>query len=1261
MNPALRWTPEQLAVLTEHQAELLVSAAAGSGKTAVLVERVVRAALGTDSAEAYPLEQLVAVTFTRAAAAELRARVHQALADRLSAAHTAGAATGLLRDQLEALPRAGIDTIHGLCGQILRRFGHLRGLSAARQLDEQEASLILHDLVTALIDHRLGVPGDLLREAALAWGGSEGVGPADATQRGKGLRRMLLALHSFIRGLVDAPAWYAAHLEHDVDATQCDPAQPLLQELNAELLEWRATALAADAQLARQLGADYPEAQLLTLLRRRQDILCRLDLALGWNQLGALLAELHQKQADIPYKPTLLQAYRRDLTEDPAWYERLDGAFNELSAEVVQWRELFATPWALVAARENTVRGWLRTLWRTALELEVQYAGYKQARGLRDFADLERGAFDVLSAGPAPGTGTAVRYLPSEAALALRAQYRLVLVDEYQDTSPLQDAILELITPEPLGAGRPRLSVGDVKQSIYAFRQAEPGLFADARARLGAMPRALGQELKLQGNFRSRRAILDGVNYLFDGLMTQQLGGEDYPANRLEALQDYALLYEQLGAAAQPDPPVRLHLLPTGDASPAADADAAPASDGEDPAADDAGTADAQCRFVAARIAAIVAEGAPVYDTAAKTVRSVQWQDIAVLLRTAHGRVESLKAALEEAGVPYYAPGRSGFYERPEVADALSLLRVVDNPRQDIPLAAVLRGPALRLELAGLLSVARCFAGTPAPALWERVQRYVEAGDDPALRASLAAFLEQLRGWRDAVRREPLAEVLWRIYRETGLLIAAAAQTNGAQRLANLHRLLGLAQEFGSFDRQGVARFLEFIHGSRQAAGDSGEAPLAGEGQNAVRVMTVHQAKGLEFPVVIVPDLEHRFNRLELNSDVMWHRHAGLGGRYYNWPQRASSGTLEPPQRFDTLGWRAVRRRKARDLAAEELRLLYVAMTRARERLELVAAVKPDWQEKLSRVAAPPAALCRLDWLAWRFAAELGRLAVGPPQLAGPDACWELHLQPLTGAATVPALAAAQPAQPSGADPQRLIAQLAWRYPYAGSVSLPAKLTVTRLVQHGQLAREADATATAFDAVEAPAGAPAPRPGFMSAEIALSAAEIGTATHRVLAQVDYARHNSSAAVGALCGELAGQGLLDPAATRQVDYRAIAQAVAQLHSLLSGPGVQFQRELPVALLVPAAEAAQALGRPAEGLAAQDVVYVQGVIDLLVIDTGRALVLDFKTDHAAADELLARYTPQLLWYARAVRELLPQLQVSWALYGLSGAGLIGPFPA
>jgi len=1349
MSGQRHWTDEQWQALSERRAELVVSAAAGSGKTSVLIERVLRAALGYDEQERLRpelrtgLDSLLVLTFTRAAAAELRSRLAERLRTELARPDSPPALRAALRDQLAALPRAQISTIDSFCAEVVRRFGHTCGISFGRILEQDEAELLMHELATQYLDARLGQASPLLTELALAWGGQDGVGPEDLSRvrSSGGLKRLVLRLHGFRQSLIDPDAWYSEHCAWPPLIEQhCDWEHPLLAPLREELAR-RARQLAQlDTQTATDLAQAHPGAEYLAIIARRRELLLRLAAAASREECLASLDAFSSKQVDLSFHPSLLTAQRREIPKDSPWYETIEQRNEPLSKTVKQWRERFSEPWPAVARRENQSQLLLAELWRLTTEFGQRYAELLRERGVVDFAALARGALRVLAAAEAGGPlrDSAGRLLPSEAALELRRRFAMVLIDEHQDTSELQGALLELVTRDapggPAGGGRPLFAVGDVKQSIYTFRLARPQLFAAHRRRLAAIEQqdpSIGRVIALNRNFRSRRPIVDAVNFVFDGLLSEELGGEDYAANRLRYGADYEQLLAKVGSSivAAPDLPARLSLVLSDAVQPdnGANEDSGEQS-GEEAAADaeDAAVALGRMasgyRVVAQRISEVITSGQLIYDKQApegpQRLRPVQWRDVVVLLRTASGRVETLLRELEAAGIDAYAEGQSGFYERPEVADVLSLLRVIDNPRQDIALASVLRGPAVRLEPAELLAVALSARRSNAVTFWERLRLCLDS-ESPLLKSAelrerLDAFLMRLEQWRDAARREPLPQLLWRLYSELCLLPAAAAQHGGKQggrlgrrRVANLLRVHEMARQFAAFERQGLARFLRFIELNRRAAGDYGEAPVLSAAEDVVRVMTVHQAKGLEFPVVIVPDLDKQFNFEELKGDVLWNHETGLGGRYIDWgscqpaadaaataTQDAPDAAQQPPQRFDTLARDAVKAAARQERAAEELRILYVALTRARERLELVGTVEAKWLQKPPQLAEAADARCWLDWLAPRFADAARASAEQQAALScGEKGCWTVETctprqdaqQPRT-AKMDPAESVAGPSSAeSGAMDEGQLAQLRRRldpqYPYPVSQQLPQKVTVTRLARTAAAISDADAAREyGGDAGDSPAhgklaAAPAVVPQFLSGRREPSGAEVGAATHRLLAELDETQLMTAEQIAKLRDELAQRGVLDTSAARRIDCDAIAVMTHTLSERFGLASCRSWRELPLALLMPAREASLLAGlglsiEPAQ-CAPEETVYVQGVVDLLVVwdetasQSGpaparpRALIVDYKTDRqATASELAARYRLQLEWYCRAVALMLPGCDVQWALYGLAGAGLIGP---
>lgn len=1240
-----QWTAEQLQAITVRDRELAVGAAAGSGKTAVLIERVVRAALGQGSSgdnEPVALDRMLIVTFTRAAAAELRSRLHSALASELAKRREAGQDTIAIREQLALLPAARISTIHSFCSTVIRSYGHSAGIGLSRLLTEDGARLVRHELAGELLDGLLARDDDYgkaIRELALAWGGSEGVGREDISggERGSSLRRSVLKLAEFLRSLEDPAQWWtqlAAPLALDPD--NCDPAHPLLVALEGILKTWAGEVLRQDALTQQRLSAAYPEAVFLQLIARRKPILEHLSLSRGWEDCARQLLLLREKQDDISWKPTLLTSHARDIDKDDdftkAWLQNRNRRFVE---EAKSWIEYLERPWQEVASRENQARSLLATLQLVTLELLEQYGDYKRGRALMDFGDLEHGAFEILAQRDAEDRlqrDPHGELLPTDTAQELRSQLQLIMVDEYQDTNPLQDAILRLVTPAPVNLGRPSCVVGDVKQSIYAFRLATPGLFSERLRELGS-GRPDGLALTLNRNFRSRRSIVEGINTIFSGLLTQSFGGQDYSANRLI----YGANYDDAGGSGLSGSEHRpgLHLV---------------YSDSEEAEAEGLATQRLVYRRVAAVLRSIHAEGQLITDSETGLARRVSWGDMVVLLRSVSGRSESLLSELERAGVPAYAPGRSGFYERPEVSDALALLRVIDNPLADIPLATVLSGPALGLDVNEMALLGSQDRDAVALPLWERLHSFLAAPppEMELLCARLRDFLARLAVWRSEARNVPLGQLLWQLYHEAGILPSAAALERGGQRVANLTVLHGMAQGFERSERQGLARFLHFLEHNRRSAGDLGEAPLLSEAQDVVRVMTVHQAKGLEFPVVILPDIHRRFNMLDLGNDVIWERSAGIGGRYVN--LRGSD-----PLRSETLGRLITGQALRNQMAAEELRILYVALTRTRERLELVAAVRSDFADKISDSHPGPQASSWLDWIAPQLAG-----LIQPAHFSGGNS-WQLF-------DSEPALpekdTAAKDSGWDEASLQTALQRVAWHTPYAALATLPRKLAVTEIERLLHEPEDADTDAvpadiTAADEPEHDGTTAAPR--FEYDPLARAAAmRYGSAMHLLMAHIDLHAAPDERELEELVQRLLAEGLLDEALAAELDRPGILRCLRDLQASGLLHDASLHRELPVSMSLPSA----GLGLLPKGLAAPIAaaagqVIVQGTLDLLLVYPGRVLVLDYKTDRRSAPRLIAHHRSQLAWYCRMASAMLPEHTVQWALYGFSGAGLLGPF--
>jgi ATP-dependent helicase/nuclease subunit A len=1318
--------------------ELAVVAGAGSGKTRVLVDRVLRLVLGlredgtSDPSRVVDVDRMLVVTFTRAAAAELRDRLATELeraAQRIVSGEPEAEADRQARErnldsvrrQRAAMPRAQISTIHSFCEQVIRRFGELRGIAPARVMDDDEAAELRHRLAVELLDRWLGPAAEpAVRETALAWGGIDGLGEEDLSKaRGEhGLRPLVLALHDFRCSLPDPEAWARAHiLRGELDPASFDARRPAEALLLGILTNWREHWTAIFHDEAEALQKDHLDAVHLQYLAQRHLVLARLSLDSAWDQIAAALSALTARQDGkdgrpaLPHKQLLASAYRRDLPKDSLWYDRLPDNSKLFAGEVQELQAMLAAPWDEVAQRENAALARLKTLWGLARRFDTEYARYKRLRGLADFSDLERNALRVLTADEAeqPGGG------PSLAALALRQQFEHVLVDEYQDVNELQDRIINLVTRDGAdGGGRPRFVVGDVKQSIYRFRQADPRLFGRLVETLSPPQ---GEVLRLRHNFRSRPELLAAVNRIFSSLITPEFGGEDYArGSALEYGASYAEWFAAEGGIAYGAMRPRLHVL----LPPTPPDGASPEESTDDPSAeaqDDAEDPDAEAtldEMAFRRVADVLREiheerlggqRRRVYDTEVGATREIAWRDCAVLLRSATGRMQLLRRALEQAGIPVYAPEVAGFFDRPEVSDVLSLLAVIDNPCEDIPLAAALRGPLGRLTPEELLIASRLANdGGPGPqSLWSRAQRLMEAGSLSAdgtlgekvavTRGKLAQFAARLSHWRTLAREIPLPDLLWHLYTTEGLLAASAAQRGGEQRVTNLLELHESARAFARIDRPGLSRFRQYLEGRRLAKAEGGEPAVLGEGADVVRVLTVHKAKGLEFPVVVLPYMHARFNLSSSRGDVLWDEQEGTGGRLLDMAEGlVATGPGAPlPRRHETMRYWHLKCALGVQQREEELRLLYVAMTRARERLEVIAALSPDMAKQLDGQApTPERARAPWDWLALQLENEIRRaihVAPGwssaptePATAPGTDASvpaqtgdtvagspWDVIARPAQAgsqeaeealAAPEQAPAPAGTAEPAGVlDLAGIRRRLGFRYPYEGSSRLPSKVTVSELARR---TREEEDASVEFPSERIPEhNQRRVTPQFMQPDRHSSGMDIGTLAHAVLARLDFCGLITEADVLAILEELRpGEEL-----RRQVEELRLHVAAVVLQEHYDAfANAKVLTEVWVSLETAPDELPLSLRPPQHGTACHpsDRVLVQGAIDLLAVWKDRALVLDFKTDRLTdAETLRQAYSAQLAWYALAVRRLLPMLRpeaVKTTLFALRTCELI-----
>ncbi|REK63792.1 MAG: helicase-exonuclease AddAB subunit AddA [Brevibacillus sp.] len=1246
-----QWTEEQWRAITRRGRNLLVAAAAGSGKTSVLVERIIRRIM--DESDPVGVDQLLVVTFTNAAAAEMRHRIGDALRKALKTQpHSAH-----LRRQLALLQRATITTLHSFCLSLLRQYYYLVELDPDfRIADQMEAELLRQDVLDEQMEEWYERDAEFQALADLILDGQ------DDTP----LAALIVRLHEFSRSHPEPERWLdeAAGMFEAADPGGLDSLAWTKSVLQSLALELRA--LEGKIRRAAVLAAspDGPQAYM-PLLEAEADALARAAAACrqGWEA-----AESAVRAVSFGRLPSVKEAA-------PEVKEQVQDLRNEVKKTLGELTEqYFAMSAAQYLEDLRQLAPHMRTLARLVCEFEAAFQREKRARSLVDFSDLEHLALQVLTERTEDG-----QTIPSAVSRQLRDQFVEVLVDEYQDINLVQETILRMVSrdAETHGAAN-RFMVGDVKQSIYRFRLAEPKLFLDKyltyateEDESGSIGECPGERIDLAANFRSRREVVDAVNFLFRQIMSPGVGEIDYDRSA-----------ELICRAAYPESePERLrpevHLIDR--AAPEESEDQAEAEETGLPpageAAEEASTAQLEARLIARRIRRWMEPGegeAPllVYDKKEGGLRPLAYRDIVILLRAVSGWGEAMMEELRAAGIPVYAEQSEGYFDATEVEVMLSLLRVIDNPLQDIPLAAVLRSPLVGLREEQLAHIRISY---PAGPFYQAVHRYVE--EQPATcewEEKLHRFFRSLKRWRTQARREPLAELIAALYRETGYLDYVAALENGQQRQANLRALYDRARQYEAGSYRGLFRFLRFVDRLREAGSDMGEARTIGESEDVVRIMTIHKSKGLEFPVVFVAGMGKMFNTMDVKSSFLLHKDLGFGPM-----------AVEPQLqvRYPSLAALGIRQQMRREMLAEEMRVLYVALTRAREKLVLVGTAKDlgksvtAWGRQGDGERLHDEDLIQakgyLDWV--------GRALLRHPQAAPlrdyprerggepvsvrtvpDDSSWSFHFY-LADRLQAESDAQAEghsvwerltrrepiPERPADDTLRTLIERrLGWSDPHSSASRLAAKWTVSELKQRAK-------TGSGFPYL-LPSIAEKPRFLAEDARHRLTSAELGTLTHLVLQQLDLCRPLDEPDIRQQIDSLVLRRFLTEEQAEAVNARDLARFFASPLGTRMKQAAKVYRELPFTMALPANEVDPEIGD-------DEHVIVQGVIDcLLEEENGRLVLIDFKTDRIAAEpspaviaEMKRRYEAQIRLYVRAVEQILKTRKVAESyLYLLAG---------
>ena len=1339
-----KWTEEQHAAITL-RGQILVAAAAGSGKTAVLVERLIQRI--TDPEEPEDVDRFLVVTFTKAAANEMRERIGKALDDALFDEQDSREVERLLR-QRTLLQRASITTLHSFCLELIRKYFYQLELDPAfRVADQAEADLLRQDVVEDLFETRYERVDLAFLKLVDAFGSDRDDQP---------LMDHILRLYEFAYSQPHPAVWLAelnrAYVWDDLESMMQSAWGQAVRQGLLDLVSEILNLLERAEQIAQHPGGPALYAETLQDDLKRVRFLNRALIEGPWAQVEAEFRSAinYSKLPAIRSKSKKNSVAKTDIktTEqveiDESFQKSLQDECKKLRDEAKKKLnslndEVFAYPLEdqLPALREMGTMA--QTLGTLVSEFSQVYAAAKKHRNVLDFTDLEHFALQLLEE---KGEASLI-------AQGLKDYFAEVLVDEYQDINPVQERILQLVSRQEES---PNLfMVGDVKQSIYRFRMADPSLFLAKYCTLPHWHPGMAGSIApteividLKRNFRSRLDVVEGVNFLFRQIMTKGAGEITYDDQA--ALQYGASFVSGQDQIRTAEGPIEIHLIDpksirnqqSGGNNKAASAnrtehnedDPATAPTEGAPGSEDelsSGTEDAispedldkariEARLVGERIQRIV-QGAEfqIHDKKLKDFRPVKYSDIVILLRSYSAVAPIYVEEFQNAAIPVYAETTTGYFGASEVETMLSLLKIIDNPRLDIPLAAVLRSPLVGLngsELGkirmmlpegdfyealtlavwtglgdGNLSLERTndfkqILGLYEESLGLRLEKaHLILATAPTLKDKITDFWLKLQTWRTRSRRTSLADLLWSLYEETGYLTYVGTLPAGAQRQANLRVLFDRASRFEATRYRGLFRFLRFLARFQGQGKDLGNARSLGETEDVVRLITVHASKGLEFPVVFVVGLGRTFNTQSLKGKVLLHSKLGMGMPIID---------IENNVRYPSLIQYAVKQRLAQEALAEELRILYVALTRAKERLFLygnvdnLAKTLLKWQRtsEWKEVALPEGQLrsakCFLDWIGPAltrhpehfFGEAEGQSALSIPEI---NSRWEIQLHRSVGESIDTSseqdfgecidqsqrkktVAKHNKSGDSSEDKTvklwftEVNRRLSWQYPHLNSVRQVAKTSVSELKRqyNWQTNEEASPLSTLWKHTDS-----MKRPKFLQAAQPLTAAERGTALHTALQHIpfkEWATHWTTLAqteqinyVIEFLSRLEQREILSAEQKNSIQPVPIAQFLGTQLGQRLFSSEQILREIPFTLTFPSEN--------------QSNILVQGVIDVVLISKDehqeiQAEILDYKTDsfrtmstdrmeNSETDPeqiLRERYTLQLSLYALAIERLL-----------------------
>lgn len=1143
-------TPQQKMAVENRGGKLLVSAAAGSGKTKVLVDRLM--SYLTDPVDPANLDDFLIITYTKAAASELRSKI----SDKLTKYVAEHPENRHMQQQIQRLHLAKISTVHGFCADILREYAYRLDIHADfRIAEENECQEMMYQVLQQMLDRIY--EERLHDEAFRTFIDTQGLGRDD-----RQVPEIILQVYTSALCHRDPDRWLdwcvdSAKVTDIEDAGKTVWGTYLIEDLK-EYIDLQIRTFQKCIKLAQGVpGLEKPAALLsATVLDLESLRQCQ-----TWDEIvnhppvtyGTLTFKKEHKGSQLAEQ---IKAVRNACKENLPKKLR---SFSDCSSVVMEH------------LRESALAS--EGLVGLVKEFRDQFRRLKRIRRVLDFSDIEQITLDLLYGKSRTGITSAAEEIGS--------RFREIMVDEYQDSNEVQDAIFSALTMKRNNC----FMVGDVKQSIYQFRLADPGIFLEKYNTFVPAEEAVsteGRKVMLSSNFRSSGGVISAVNDVFQTCMSPKVGGLFYG--------EAEMLREGIKHASLPDPEVELY--------------------GVDVRED---TYQEEASFVASRIHSLL-DGKHLIREGEGT-RPITADDIVILLRSPGSVGGEFRFALERAGIPCTMGNDVDLLQAPEVETLRAILQVIHNPLQDIPLLAAIASPVFGFNADDLAKVR-------SKNRYSSIYKSLLESNHP----KAENFIEMLNALRMDARLLTVTQLIQQVFVKTGMLTIYGAMDEGREKAGNLHSFCQIAADYEGTGRKDLAFFLDYLTAMEEKGlSVPGSAPTG-----TVRIMSIHKSKGLEFPVVFLCGLSRVFNTTDTQKQVLCHKDLGIGLNHTNTTQRV---------RFPTIVKRAIISRMRAESISEELRVLYVAMTRARDRLIMTYATQKledrlreyTLRLDLSEIDLLTAHVnCPGSWvliaaLQRTEAGEFFQLAEKPDCTAVRDNPWSIHVVSVETVVERPAEALEDFEGISDEVILKIQAGLSYRYPELTAVEVPSKLTATQL--KGRIKDQEAAEFTgAHNQMTAAFRAP------MISPKTTGGTEYGTALHSVMQYLDFSKCSDDTAIRMDISTMAERGLITEQQAKIVNINQILQFFKTELGSRIVHGKNVLREFKFSILEDASQYYEGVNN--------DVILLQGVIDCALIEETGITVLDFKTDYITEDnrnERIAQYSRQVDTYSKALSRI------------------------